>query len=71
MRNKKIGIIVNGFKEKVPESASVSFLIEHFKEGDSDLIVEHNGRFVYPDKYSELAVSEGDIIEFINPNFGG
>lgn len=71
MTDKHISITVNGFKEKVPENASISFLITHFKEGDSDLIVEYNGRFVYPDKYSTTVVSEGDIIEFINPNFGG
>ncbi|MDM8549833.1 MoaD/ThiS family protein [Desulfobacterales bacterium HSG2] len=64
-------IIVNGFKEKVPVNSSISFLIAHFKEGDADLIVEHNGRFVYPDKYSAVVVSEGDSVEFINPNFGG
>ncbi len=69
--NKDICIIVNEFEEKVPENSSISFLIEHFKEEDADLIVEHNGRFVYPDKYSTAVVSEGDRIEFINPNFGG
>ncbi len=70
MTSKNISITVNGFEEKVPENASISFLITHFKEEDSNLIAEHNGRFVYPDKYSAI-VSEGDIIEFINPNFGG
>lgn len=69
--NKEINIIVNGHEEKVPKDSFISFLISHFEEGDTDLIVEHNGRFVYPDKYSASVVSEGDRIEFINPNFGG
>ncbi len=69
--SKYVDVIINGFKEKVPEKASISFLITHFKEGDTDLIVEHNGQFVYPQKYAGAAVSEGDRIEFINPNFGG
>jgi len=69
--SKYVDVIVNGFKEKVPEKASISFLITHFKEGDVDLIVEHNGQFVYPQKYAAATVSEGDRIEFINPNFGG
>ncbi|QTA88001.1 sulfur carrier protein ThiS [Desulfonema magnum] len=69
--NKKINIILNGFKEKVRENATISFLIAHFKEGDTDLIVEHNGRFVYPHEYSDMTLSEKDSIEFINPNFGG
>ena len=38
---------------------------------DGDLIVEHNDRFVYPQKYAEIAVREGDTFEFINPNIGG
>lgn len=68
-RNAKI--IVNGFPETVPEHATIAELIAHFKEGDTDLIVEHNGRFVFPQKYAETRVSAGDRLEFINPNFGG
>jgi len=41
-------IIVNGMSEEVPENATLAFLIELFKEADPALIVEHNGRFVYP-----------------------
>lgn len=66
-----MNIIVNGFKENVPHNATIKELILHFKEGDVDLIVEHNGRFVYPAKYAETVVQSGDRIEFINPNFGG
>lgn len=66
-----MNIIINGFRENVPEGATISFLITHFKEGDSDLIVEHNGHFVYPQTYDTETLSEGDQIEFINPNFGG
>jgi thiamine biosynthesis protein ThiS len=64
-------IIVNGNKETVPIHSTLSFLIHHFKEHDGDLIVEYNGRFIYPRKYAEITVREGDRIEFINPNFGG
>ncbi len=69
--SKEIDIIVNGVNEKVQKGSAIAFLIDHFKESDTDLIVEHNGRFVYPDKYSVSVVSEGDRLEFINPNFGG
>jgi len=64
-------ITVNGHKETVPASSTLSSLIQHFKEYDGDLIVEHNGRFVYPQKYADVTVREGDTIEFINPNIGG
>jgi thiamine biosynthesis protein ThiS len=66
-----IEIIVNGFKEKIPENSTISFLIAHFHEGDIHMIVEHNGRFVYPLQYAATIVSDGDRIEFINPDFGG
>lgn len=68
---REIEIIVNGFKEKVPENATISFLIARFEENDVHLIVERNGRFVYSQRYSSTTVSEGDRVEFINPSFGG
>jgi thiamine biosynthesis protein ThiS len=64
-------ITVNGHTENVPGSSTLASLILHFKEYDGDLIVELNGRFVYPRKYAEVIVREGDAIEFINPNIGG
>jgi len=69
--NKEIEITVNGLKEKVPEDATISLLIAHFEESDEHMIVEQNGRFVYPQKYASTTVAEGDRIEFINPDFGG
>lgn len=66
-----IRIIVNGMEEEVPEGATLSFLIEHFQEKDPALIVEHNGRFIFPKDYSTTTVSPNDRVEFINPDFGG
>jgi thiamine biosynthesis protein ThiS len=62
---------INGFMETVPDDASVSDLIERFGEQDVDLIVEYNGRFLYPQKWPTTFVSTNDSIEFIHPNFGG
>jgi thiamine biosynthesis protein ThiS len=67
----KIGIIVNGLSEKVPEGATLEDLVKLFNELDPDLIVEHNGRFIYPHEYGSTSVSENDRVEFINPNLGG
>jgi sulfur carrier protein len=64
-------IIVNGFKETVPDNSKISDLIVFFEEGDAHLVVELNGRFVYPNRYDSTVVSEGDRIELINPSFGG
>jgi thiamine biosynthesis protein ThiS len=66
-----IAIHVNGFEETVAAGATIAELIEHFEEDDVHLIVEHNGRFVYPRQYHSISVAAGDRLEFINPNFGG
>ena len=71
-----IHITLNGMTEEVPEKATLSFLIKHFREEDPALIVEHNGLFVYPQEYDATTVSENrmnkfDPVEFIHPDFGG
>ena len=71
LMDKTIQVIINDIKETVTENTTISELIIRYKEGDADLIVEHNGRFVYPRKYEEIILSHDDRIEFINPNFGG
>ncbi|MBW2031339.1 MAG: sulfur carrier protein ThiS [Deltaproteobacteria bacterium] len=67
----EIEIIVNGFKERVPNRATIAFLLRHFEEETPHLIVEHNGEFVHPEEYFGRTVSEGDKLEFLNPAFGG
>lgn len=69
--DKTIEVIVNGIKETLAENTTISQLIVGYKEGDVDLIVERNGRFVYPRNYEEIILLNDDRIEFINPNFGG
>ena len=68
---KMIEIIFNGIKEKVPANATIADLIALTEEKDSGLVVELNYRFVFPQKYQETILSEGDKVEFINPDFGG
>lgn len=69
--NDKIVIILNGLKTEIPGKSSIASLIRYVKEGDAHLIVEHNGRFIYPQNYEETWLAEGDTLEFINPDFGG
>lgn len=71
MERETITIVVNGFEESVPAGNTLLGLVAIFKENDPDLIVEHNGRFVYPKDYGATTVVAGDRVEFINPNFGG
>jgi thiamine biosynthesis protein ThiS len=71
VNDKKIEVTINGIKERIPKDITIAQLIAELKEDDVHLIVEHNGQFVYPQKYARTVVSKGDRIEFINPNFGG
>lgn len=66
-----IVITINDLPERVASGSSLETLIGKFGEADPDLIVELNGRFVYPRAYAATIVSDGDRLEFINPNFGG
>jgi len=67
----QLTIEVNGFAERVPTGSTVATLIERFKEYDTNLIVELNGRYVYPERYEITAINSGDRLEFVNPDFGG
>ena len=66
-----MNIELNGFKESIPDNISVSTLIDLFKEGDPDLIVEINGKYIFSKNYKTQMIMESDTIEFINPNLGG
>ena len=67
----EIEMTVNGFMERVPNKATIEFLLQHFGEEDPHIIVEHNGIFVHPEKYGTRTVLNGDRLEFLNPAFGG
>ena len=66
-----MNIQFNGLKETIPEGLNISNLIKFFGEGDPHVIVEQNGRYIYPKNYDTCMVMENDMIEFINPNLGG
>jgi thiamine biosynthesis protein ThiS len=66
-----IEITINDVRERVVADSTLETLISDFGETDPDLIVELNGRFVYPRAYASTIVKQADRLEFINPNFGG
>jgi len=66
-----IEIILNGLKTKIPPNTSIAQLIFLMNENDSQIIVELNRQFLFPQKYSSTIISEGDNIELIQPDFGG
>ncbi len=67
----EIEVTLNGFKEKVTQGFSITQLILEYDEMESAMMVERNGRFVYPQDYDTTFPEAGDILEFIHPDFGG
>nr|NJM01718.1 sulfur carrier protein ThiS [Desulfobacula sp.] len=49
-------IQLNGIKETIPEELTIKALIEWAKEGDPHLIVEQNGKYIYPSAYDSHPV---------------
>lgn len=71
MTTPHVEIFLNGLKERVPEGTTIARLIEMSGEEDRHLVVERNNRFIHSQAYRTTLISEGDRIEFINPDFGG
>lgn len=71
MREKPLKIIVNGLEETVDPETTVAHLVAEHGDGDAHLIVERNGRFVYPQTYASTRVEPGDEFELVHPDFGG
>ena len=67
----KMELTINGFKEKVIKGSSIAELILEHDEMESAMMVERNGRFVYPQDYDTTLPEAGDVLEFIHPDFGG
>ena len=67
----KIEVTINGFKERVAQKSSITALILEYDEMESAMMVERNGRFVYPQDYKTTVAEPGDVLEFIHPDFGG
>lgn len=67
----RIEIVVNGRTEHVPPRSTVASLVERFEGRATPLVVELNGRFVFPGDYRVTVVGAGDHVEMILPAFGG
>jgi thiamine biosynthesis protein ThiS len=63
--------VINGFKEPLPEKTSISDVIHSSREFEIHMIVELNHRFIHQKDYETTYLTEGDVLEFIHPAFGG
>jgi len=66
-----IDVTINGFKERVKKGSSITELILRYDEMESAMMVERNGKFVYPQDYDTILPEAEDVLEFIHPDFGG
>jgi thiamine biosynthesis protein ThiS len=64
-------VIINGFKESLPERTSIAEVIHSNREFEIHMIVELNHRFVHQKDYESTYLAEGDTLELIHPAFGG
>lgn len=64
-------VIINGFKEEIPESRSIAQIIADNQEYEVHMIVELNHRFIHQKDYESTCLKEGDVLELIHPAFGG
>lgn len=64
-------LIVNDRPVGAPGESTVGELLAQLREADPHMIVELNGRLVYPTRYATTRLKNGDRLEIINPDFGG
>ena len=64
-------IQLNGVPHEMPESMSVSRLLEGLEIDPRRVAVEHNRRVVKKVAYASTVVSEGDEVEVVNFVGGG
>jgi thiamine biosynthesis protein ThiS len=64
-------IILNGYKESIPEKASIADVIHTQQEFDIHMIVELNHCYIHQKDYDTTFLTEGDVLELIHPAFGG
>ena len=64
-------VIINGFKESIPEKASIAEVIRSNQEFEIHMIVELNHHFIHQKDYETTFLTQGDVLELIHPAFGG
>ena len=71
MSEPSIQITVNGVEEFVPGGLTIESLVALLKEKTPHLLVEHNGQYIFAERWSSIGIESGDRLELIQPCFGG
>jgi sulfur carrier protein len=64
-------IQVNGSARPVPASLTVRGLLDELGFGLKPVVVELNGRALFPREHAETALKESDVIEIVQITAGG
>lgn len=66
-----IDVRLNGEERAVPAGVSVRGLLEHLELKPEMVVVERNGDILRRDRYAEVSVEEGDVLELVHFVGGG
>lgn len=66
-----IEVQVNGEGRTIPSGVTVRGLLEHLQLQPELVVVERNGDILRRDRYSEVAVEPGDVLELVHFVGGG
>jgi len=64
-------IIVNGNKKQVKDHTSIAALLAMIGVNPEQVVTEHNGHIISPERYGEIDLNDGDTIELIQFVGGG
>jgi thiamine biosynthesis protein ThiS len=64
-------IIVNGNEKQVKDHTSIAALLKMIGVNPEQVVTEHNGHIISPERYGEVHLNEGDTIELIQFVGGG
>ncbi|HEX6925937.1 MAG TPA: sulfur carrier protein ThiS [Longimicrobiaceae bacterium] len=66
-----IEVVLNGEEREVPSGVTVRGLLEHLDLKPEMVVVERNGDILRRDRYAEVPVEEGDVLELVHFVGGG
>lgn len=64
-------LVLNGEPREVEEATSVDELLRFLGFADTPVVVEHNGRALFPREFAETRLDEGDRLEIVRVVAGG
>jgi thiamine biosynthesis protein ThiS len=66
-----IEVQLNGEERAVPAGVSVRELLEHLELRPEMIVVERNGDILRRERYSDVAIEAGDVLELVHFVGGG